>query len=87
MVNINYIQRMQKQSLHVSRWHGNPALPDGLIYEGVSDTPLHVSLSIILLSNNANICDQCDQQGPSTTTTKRDQSGIWHKTGSSGGSS
>jgi len=26
------------------RWNGNPILPDGLIYEGVSETPLKVSV-------------------------------------------
>ncbi|KAJ7371090.1 Indoleamine 2,3-dioxygenase 2 [Desmophyllum pertusum] len=26
-----------------SRWHGNPVLPDGLIYEGVSERPLQYS--------------------------------------------
>ena len=26
------------------RWNGNPILPHGLIYEGVSETPLKVSV-------------------------------------------
>ena len=27
------------------RWNGNPILPHGLIYEGVSETPLKVSVA------------------------------------------
>lgn len=29
--------------MFLSRWNGNPVLPDGLVYEGVSETPLQVS--------------------------------------------
>ena len=32
------------------RWHGNPALPDGLIYEGVSEQPLQVRLLHVILN-------------------------------------
>ena len=29
------------------RWYGNPVLPDGLVYEGVNETPLQVSYLLL----------------------------------------
>ena len=37
---------------YLRRWDGNPNLPHGLIYEGVSETPLKVSgVDLILMKH------------------------------------
>ena len=41
------------------RWHGNPVLPDGLVYEGVSEMPLQVSYLFITTGSSNRRLEQC----------------------------